>query len=65
MRAKLFPILGLFVLSVFVIPAVGCADKEPAGPEPGSIQQFLDENPEIAEREDEVEPDGDVGDGSE
>ena len=51
---SLFYIIGLFV---------GCGDsKAPQGPEKGSVQAYLDENPDAAARVnegDEVEEDND------
>ncbi len=52
------------VVCVAMIPLSGCGkDTTPKGPEVGEIQQYLDEHPEAANREDEVEPDDDSGEG--
>ena len=44
---------------VGILSAVGCSGgKEPEGPEMGSIQEYLDENPDAAARIDEEVDDG-------
>ena len=48
------------LVCVAMIPLSGCGkDTTPKGPEMGEVQQYLDEHPEAANREDEVEPDDD------
>lgn len=57
-------LLGL--VAAFTISLTGCGSSNtPTGPEGTAVQDYLDENPDQAEMEDEVEPDGDGGDGSE
>jgi hypothetical protein len=49
---------GALVL-IGILSSVGCTGgKEPQGPEMGSIQKYLDENPDAAARIDEDVDDG-------
>lgn len=52
LRHRLLP-LSLFIVSAFLIHLVGCGpSSSPKVPESGSIQQFLDENPDYKEASD-------------
>lgn len=58
---------SLFVLlfASIVVISTGCTpDTTPTGPEDGALQNYLDENPEQAAMEDEVEPDDGSDDGT-
>ena len=65
MRIILPRVCYCFVCATFIFIS-GCGrDKTPKGPELGSVQKYLDDNPDIAARvnEDDVESDDDSGDG--
>ena len=58
MRAKC-SYLFLIVFSCVLLPLAGCSGSQtPSGPEKGSVQRYLDENPEAAARIDQ-EPETD------
>lgn len=55
-RCQIF--LFLICVSTAVVPLAGCgSDMTPTGPEPGSVQAYLDAHPEAME-DPEEEPDG-------
>ena len=48
------------VFALLVIASIGCTPaKEPEGPADGSIQAYLDENPDVAARVDDDDTSGD------
>lgn len=57
------PVLFLVVFCLAALPGCGSGNT-PQGPEPGSVQNYLDENPEVAARVDEdIDEESDDGSG--
>ena len=55
----------IVAVALCVLAASGCSpSNEPTGPEQGSVQAYLDENPDVASRIDEDVEDEDEDDGT-